>query len=59
MNTQSTTHMTTKNYSSIAKWLYWSTALLFLGANVSVYYRHWFTADKTPENWTAKLAQDS
>ena len=29
------------------------TALLFLASYVSVYYRHWFTEDKTPENWTA------
>lgn len=40
-------------YGSIAKWLHWSTAVLFLGSYVTVYYRHWFTEDKTPENWTA------
>ena len=44
---------TADNYGSIAKWLHWLTALLFLGSYVSVYYRHWFTEDKTPENWTA------
>lgn len=44
---------TTDNYGSIAKWLHWVTAALFLGAYLSVYYRHWFTEEKTPENWTA------
>lgn len=49
--------MTIKNtatdYGSVAKWLHWGTALLFLAAYASVYYRHWFTEAKTPENWTA------
>lgn len=40
-------------YGSIAKWLHWTTALLFLASYISVYYRHWFTEDKTPENWAA------
>lgn len=44
---------TAENYGSIAKWLHWLTALLFLGSYISVYYRQWFTEDKTPENWTA------
>jgi cytochrome b561 len=44
---------TADNYGSIAKWLHWMTALLFLGAYMSVYYRHWFTEAKTPENWNA------
>jgi len=44
---------TAENYGTIAKWLHWGTALLFLGSYVSVYYRHWFTQEKTPENWTA------
>ena len=44
---------TAENYGSIAKWLHWLTALLFLGSYISVYYRHWFTEAKTPENWTA------
>lgn len=44
---------TIENYGSIAKWLHWITAILFLGSYVSVYYRHWFTEAKTPENWTA------
>ena len=44
---------TADNYGTIAKWLHWLTALLFLGSYVSVYYRHWFTEAKTPENWTA------
>ncbi len=44
---------TTDNYGSIAKWLHWGTAFLFLCSYISVYYRHWFTEEKTPENWTA------
>lgn len=44
---------TAKNYGSIAKWLHWSTALLFLLAYMSVYYRHWFTQEETPANWVA------
>jgi cytochrome b561 len=44
---------TAENYGSIAKWLHWAVALLFLGSYISVYYRHWFTEEKTPENWTA------
>ncbi len=40
-------------YGTIAKWLHWLIALLFLCAYVAVYYRHWFTEDKTPENWNA------
>jgi len=44
---------TSENYGSIAKWLHWITAILFLGSYVSVYYRHWFTEAKTPANWTA------
>ncbi len=44
---------TSDQYGTIAKWLHWLTALLFLGSYVSVYYRHWFTEEKTPENWTA------
>jgi len=44
---------TSKNYGTIAKWFHWITALLFLGSYISVYYRHWFTEEKTPENWTA------
>ena len=44
---------TVKDYGSIAKLLHWGTAILFLGSYISVYYRHWFTEDKTPENWTA------
>ncbi|KNC68737.1 cytochrome b [Pseudoalteromonas ardens] len=44
---------TSRDYGTIAKWLHWGTALLFLAAYVSVYYRQWFTEAKTPENWTA------
>ncbi len=47
------TKNTSNNYGSIAKWLHWITAALFLGSYISVYYRHWFTEEKTPENWTA------
>ncbi len=42
---------TAANYGSIAKWLHWTTALLFFGSYCAVYYRHWFTEEKTPENW--------
>jgi len=44
---------TTINYGSMAKFLHWFTALLFLAAYCSVYYRHWFTEEKTPANMTA------
>jgi len=44
---------TAENYGTIAKWLHWGTAVLFLGSYVSVYYRHWFTEKETPENWIA------
>ncbi len=44
---------TARDYGTVAKWLHWLTALLFLASYVSVYYRHWFTEAKTPENWTA------
>ncbi|MFT7561503.1 MAG: cytochrome b561 [Flavobacteriales bacterium] len=44
---------THKNYGLIAKTIHWLTALLFLSAYSSVYYRHWFTEAKTPENWNA------
>ena len=44
---------TSSSYGSIAKWLHWLTAGLFLLSYITVYYRHWFTEEKTPENWTA------
>lgn len=44
---------TRENYGTVAKWIHWATALLFLGAYASVYFRHWFTVDDTPINWTA------
>ena len=44
---------TAENYGSIAKWFHWLTALLFLASYCTVYYRHWFTEEKTPENWTS------
>ena len=44
---------TTNNYGLIAKWIHWTIAFLFLGSYCAVYYRHWFTEDKTPENWVS------
>ena len=44
---------TPDNYGSIAKWIHWTVALLFLGSYSTVYFRHWFTERDTPENWTA------
>lgn len=41
------------NYGRIARTIHWLTAVLFLGAYVTVYYRQWFTEPRTPENWTA------
>ncbi len=41
------------SYGSIAKWLHWSIALLFLMSYCTVYFRQWFTEEKTPENWIA------
>jgi cytochrome b561 len=41
------------HYGSMARTLHWLTALLFLLAYMAVYYRHWFTEDKTVENWNA------
>lgn len=42
---------TAENYGSIAKWLHWLTALLILASYGTYYYRHWFTENRTPENW--------
>lgn len=44
---------TAENYGAVAKWLHWTTALLFLASYGAVYYRHWFTEAKTPENMVA------
>ncbi|WP_433848181.1 cytochrome b [Acinetobacter proteolyticus] len=44
---------TSTDYGTIAKWFHWTTALLFLAAYCSVYYRQWFTESGTPENLTA------
>ncbi len=44
---------TDDDYGSVAKCLHWLTAALLLGSYASVYYRQWFTEEKTPENWTA------
>lgn len=41
------------HYGSVARTLHWLTALLFLLAYSTVYYRQWFTEVRTPENWTA------
>lgn len=41
------------NYGRIARWLHWSTAVLFLLAYCAVYYRQWFTEKETPENMLA------
>ena len=46
-------HNTQTSYGSIAKWLHWLIALLFLCSYCAVYYRHWFTEKDTPENWIA------
>lgn len=40
-------------YGTIAKWLHWIVAILFLSAYSAVYYRHWFTVKDTPANWNA------
>ena len=44
---------TRENYGLVARYLHWLTAILFLVSYSSVYYRHWFTEEKTAENWTA------
>ena len=44
---------TPENYGTVAKWLHWTTAALFLAAYISVYYRQWFTEPRTPESSTA------
>ena len=41
------------NYGTLARWLHWVIAALFLASYCSVYYRHWFTEKETPENWIA------
>jgi len=44
---------TARDYGSVAKWLHWGTAALFLASYCTVYYRQWFTEKETPENWIA------
>jgi len=44
---------TQHSYGAIAKALHWSMAFLFLMSYCTVYFRHWFTEDKTSENWIA------
>ncbi len=41
------------HYGYVARALHWITALLFLLAYAAVYYRQWFTEEKTDLNWTA------
>lgn len=43
---------TTEHYGAIARWLHWTTAVLFLGAYCSIYYREW-VAESELENWRA------
>ncbi|KAA3630560.1 MAG: cytochrome b [Proteobacteria bacterium] len=42
-----------RNYGTVAKWFHWVTAALFLASYCTVYYRHWFTESRTPENLAA------
>ena len=42
-----------ESYGLIAVLLHWIVALGMIAGYVAVYYRHWFTEEKTPENWTA------
>jgi len=44
---------TADHYGTVARWLHWSIAILFLGAYCAVYYRHWFTEPKTTANTIA------
>ena len=44
---------TSQQYGRIARWFHWGTALLFLLAYCSVYYRQWFTEKETPANFIA------
>lgn len=43
---------TADNYGTVAKWLHWGTALLFLASYATFYFREWFTESRTPENLT-------
>lgn len=44
---------TDQRFGTIAIALHWIVAAGFLACYCAVYYRHWFTEDKTPENWLA------
>ncbi len=44
---------TAKDYGSVAKWLHWATAVLFLASYSSIYYRRWFTEVKSFESMIA------
>lgn len=44
---------TTSNYGAVAKYFHWFTAVLFLLAYASVYFRRWFTEPDTGINWLA------
>ena len=46
---------TPENYGTVAKWLHWTTAVFILASYCTVYYRHWFTEEKTLANWNARL----
>ena len=39
---------TNTQYGSVAKWLHWLTALLFLAAYVGIYFFHWFLDEEGP-----------
>jgi cytochrome b561 len=41
---------TADEYGTVAKWLHWTIALLFVGAYCAVYYRQLFTEPKTTPN---------
>ncbi len=46
-------HSVCIGYGSIAKWLHWATAILFLASYSSIYYRRWFTEVKSFESMIA------
>jgi cytochrome b561 len=41
---------TAEDYGTVAKWLHWTIAILFIGAYCSVYYRQLLTEPKTTAN---------
>lgn len=44
---------TEHDYGTIARYLHWGMAILFLLSYCAIYYRHWFTEEDTPANWIA------